>query len=275
MMASASRSLISSVAAAVARRSILFHDRSTSLEQPRPAPPAPYRGGAGGVGAVEREYNFTVRAATGPDRSHCEHRRRRGRRMINRIGPSDAMTHRTFGFRVSAPQWSAAAGSSSGCSIGRPYTACQGMTNGRPAVRATWTVAGLACTAASCFRSVGGLALRGERETGSVVLGGCRCSSWRRGCSWPAVGGVGADAAAQAGGALPLPYLLWTPLRFAFFQIPAVDAADPHHISDPVTTLALALVLLGSLTWFLYALARRSRSTSSRTAWVRRFSCWA
>lgn len=156
MMASASRSLISSVAAAVARRSILFHDRSTSLEQPRPAPPAPYRGGAGGVGAVEREYNFTVRAATGPDRSHCEHRRRRGRRMINRIGPSDAMTHRTFGFRVSAPQWSAAAGSSSGCSIGRPYTACQGMTNGRPAVRATWTVAGLACTAASCFRSVGG-----------------------------------------------------------------------------------------------------------------------
>ena len=50
-------------------------------------------------------------------------------------------------------------------------------------------------------------------------------------------------------------YLLWTLLRFAFFQIPAVDAIDPYHTSDPVTTLALALILPGSLTWFLYALA--------------------
>lgn len=50
-------------------------------------------------------------------------------------------------------------------------------------------------------------------------------------------------------------YLLWTLLRFAFFQIPAVDAADPYQTSDPVMTLALALVLPGSLTWFLYALA--------------------
>ncbi|MGH3585024.1 MAG: acyltransferase family protein [Pseudonocardia sp.] len=50
-------------------------------------------------------------------------------------------------------------------------------------------------------------------------------------------------------------YLLWTLLRFAFFQIPAVDALDPYETSDPVTTLAWALVLPGSLTWFLYALA--------------------
>ncbi len=50
-------------------------------------------------------------------------------------------------------------------------------------------------------------------------------------------------------------YLLWTLLRFALFQIPVVDAVDPFHTSNPVVTVALALVLPGSLTWFLYALA--------------------
>jgi uncharacterized membrane protein YcfT len=50
-------------------------------------------------------------------------------------------------------------------------------------------------------------------------------------------------------------YLLWTLLRFGYFQIPAIDAVDPYRTADPVTTLALALVLPGSLTWFLYALA--------------------
>jgi uncharacterized membrane protein YcfT len=50
-------------------------------------------------------------------------------------------------------------------------------------------------------------------------------------------------------------YLLWTLLRFAFFHIPAVDAVDPYGTTNVVVTVALALVLPGSLTWFLYALA--------------------
>jgi uncharacterized membrane protein YcfT len=48
-------------------------------------------------------------------------------------------------------------------------------------------------------------------------------------------------------------YLLWTLIRFAFF-LALPGAIDPYDSTDPVK-LALTLLLPGSGTWFLYALA--------------------
>jgi uncharacterized membrane protein YcfT len=49
-------------------------------------------------------------------------------------------------------------------------------------------------------------------------------------------------------------YVVWVLLRFAYFHIPAVAAADPHDRADG-EALAWALLLPGSGMWFLYALA--------------------
>jgi uncharacterized membrane protein YcfT len=50
-------------------------------------------------------------------------------------------------------------------------------------------------------------------------------------------------------------FILWTLLRFAFFHIPAVAAVDPYVNDTNVVALALSLLLPGSGTWFIYALA--------------------
>jgi len=49
-------------------------------------------------------------------------------------------------------------------------------------------------------------------------------------------------------------YVLWVLLRFAFFHIPVLAAADPHDRPD-VVALAWTLLLPGAGLWFLYALA--------------------
>jgi uncharacterized membrane protein YcfT len=50
-------------------------------------------------------------------------------------------------------------------------------------------------------------------------------------------------------------FVLWTLLRFAFFQIPPVAAVDHYADDTDVVAVALAPLVPGSGVWFIYALA--------------------
>jgi uncharacterized membrane protein YcfT len=65
-------------------------------------------------------------------------------------------------------------------------------------------------------------------------------------------------------------FVLWTLLRFAFFQVPAVSAVGPYEHPN-VTALAWSLLVPGSGMWFLYALALFAvigKSVRGVPAWV-------